>query len=73
MNIVGLMGSPRKNACSSAIANRFMESATKAGASIQSFVLNELTYKGCQGCYACKKSIDHCILNDDLTKVLDAA
>ena len=70
MKIVTLLGSPRSNKNSATIANRFTESAAKLGATPRTYELNRLTYRGCQGCYACKKTLDHCILKDDLTEVL---
>ena len=72
MKIVCLLGSPRKGSCSSAIAERFVQAAVELGATAETFTLNDLFYRGCQGCYACKKTLDHCILNDGLAKVLEA-
>jgi multimeric flavodoxin WrbA len=72
MNVVCLLGSPRPAGNSSAIAGRFTETAAARGAAVRSFDLNSLSYRGCQGCYACKKDLDRCILRDDLTEVLDA-
>lgn len=72
MKIVTLLGSPRSRGNSTTIARRFEESAAELGAGIRTFELNRLTYRGCQGCYACKKGLDHCILNDGLTDVLAA-
>ena len=72
MKIVCLLGSPRTNGNSAAVANRFCATAEGLGAQVQTFVLNELQYQGCQGCMACKIKLDRCILEDDLTEVLDA-
>lgn len=72
MKIVTLLGSPRKGGNSTEIANRLTDTAKGLGADTRSFELNSLTYRGCQGCYACKKSLDRCILEDDLTEVLAA-
>lgn len=72
MKIVSLLGSPRSAGNSSTIAARFAEAAAGLGAVTRSFELNRLTYRGCQGCYACKQTLDHCILRDDLTEVLAA-
>ncbi len=72
MKIVSLLGSPRSTGNSTAIANRITETAARLGAETGTFELNRLAYRGCQGCYACKKGLDHCVLNDDLTEVLDA-
>jgi NAD(P)H-dependent FMN reductase len=72
MRIVSLLGSPRSNGNSATIAKRFTETAVELGAEVRSFELNKLSYRGCQGCYACKKGLDHCVLNDDLAEVLEA-
>jgi multimeric flavodoxin WrbA len=72
MKIVCLKGSPRSGGNSAAIADRLLAAATKLGAETSVFELNRLSYRGCQGCYACKKKLDRCILEDDLTAVLAA-
>jgi multimeric flavodoxin WrbA len=72
MKVVCLLGSPREKGNSAAIANRFCESAKRLGAEIQTFALNKLEYRGCQGCMACKTKLDRCVLEDDLTQVLEA-
>jgi multimeric flavodoxin WrbA len=72
MKVVSLLGSPRSASNSSAIANRFMKTAQELGAETRSFTLNSLSYRGCQGCYACKTTLERCVLNDDLTEVLAA-
>jgi multimeric flavodoxin WrbA len=71
MKIVCVLGSPRETGNSSAVANRFCDTAEKFGAQVKTFVLNQLAYRGCQGCMACKTKLDKCILEDDLTEVLD--
>jgi multimeric flavodoxin WrbA len=72
MKIVTLLGSPRPASNSSAIANRFTETAAGLGAEIRTFEMNRLSYRGCQGCYVCKTRLDHCVLEDDLSVVLAA-
>ncbi len=72
MNIVCALGSPRPKGNSTTIAKRFCDRAEKLGAKIRYFYLNELEYKGCQGCFGCKTKSDRCVLDDDLTQVLDA-
>lgn len=72
MKILCLLGSPREKGNSAAIANRFCKTAEGLGAEVKSFTLNNLQYRGCQGCLACKTKLDRCALNDDLTEVLDA-
>jgi multimeric flavodoxin WrbA len=72
MKIVCLKGSPRRGGNSAAIADRLLTTAASLGADTRVFELNRLNYRGCQGCYACKKKLDRCILEDDLTAVLAA-
>ena len=72
MKVVSLLGSPRKHANSSIVADRFCETAQKQGAEVSRFTLNALSYRGCQGCMACKMKLDRCILEDDLREVLEA-
>jgi len=49
-----------------------MEKAKELGAQAEEFVLNKLQFRGCQGCETCKTKLDHCVLKDDLTQVLEA-
>ncbi len=72
MKIVAILGSPRPKSNSSALARIILDTAGKLGAETSEFVLNKLTFKGCQACEACKLKLDHCVLKDDLTAVLDA-
>ncbi len=72
MKISCLIGSPRKTSNSAAIARRFIDTAQGLGAKVESVVLNELKYRGCQGCLACKTTSDKCVLEDDLSGVLEA-
>jgi NAD(P)H-dependent FMN reductase len=72
MNIVGLFGSPRKQGNSATVARHFLDRAGQRGATIQKFFLNELNYRGCQACDACKTGHERCVLSDDLTPVLAA-
>ena len=72
MKVVALLGSPRPAANSAVIANHFLRQAETLGATTRVFELGRLNYRGCQGCYACKGKADHCVLDDDLTEVLEA-
>lgn len=72
MKIVSLLGSPRTKGNSATIAGRLTETAAGLGAEVRTYELNRLEYRGCQGCYACKKKLDHCALKDDLSEVLEA-
>ncbi len=70
--IVCLLGSPRPKGNSAAMARAVCGAATEAGASVRTFPLNDLRFSGCQGCLACKKKSETCVLKDDLTEVLEA-
>ncbi|MFP3983911.1 MAG: flavodoxin family protein [Desulfurivibrionaceae bacterium] len=71
MKIACILGSPRKDGNSATIADHFLRTAEGLGAETRIFRLNELDFKGCQACYACKKESDRCIISDDLSEVLD--
>jgi multimeric flavodoxin WrbA len=70
--IVCILGSPRPKGNSSTLAKRFCDRTRKLGAKVELFQLSELTYRGCQGCMACKTKSDKCTLTDDLEKVLES-
>jgi len=72
MKTVCVLGSPRPNGNSHAIAGYFCDRLKSIGAEVQSFNLNKLNYHGCQACMVCKTKQDRCVLKDDLTPVLDA-
>jgi multimeric flavodoxin WrbA len=54
------------------LARKILERAGGLGAETQEFLLNKLQFKGCQACETCKTKLDHCVLEDELTKVLEA-
>ncbi len=72
MKVVAILGSPRGKSNSTALARIILEQAGALGAECVEFVLNKLQFKGCQGCETCKTKLDHCVVNDDLTPVLEA-
>lgn len=72
MKMLCLLGSPRLKGNSADMARRFVQTAESLGAATRTMALNTLRYRGCQACYACKETHDHCVLEDDLAEVLDA-
>ena len=72
MKIVAILGSPRPKSNSSGLASKIVDRAKELGAETEVFNLNKLQYKGCQACETCKTKLDHCVLKDDLTQVLEA-
>jgi len=71
--VVCILGSPRKDANTQIIADKFLDTARQLGAETQSFHLNTMDYKGCQGCMACKRGSEECVIQDDLAGALRAA
>lgn len=71
MKVLTILGSPRTNATSTAIAQRFNEEIAGLGAEVNTYMLNEMEFKGCQACYGCKTGKEHCVLKDDLTQVFE--
>ena len=70
MKIVTITGSPRKNGASSRIAEGFSSAAEKMDCEVIRYHLNEMNYRGCQGCNRCKMKSPVCVLNDDLSHLL---
>lgn len=73
MKVTCLLGSPREKGNSAVLAEIFCRTAASLGASVRTFVLNTLNFRGCQGCMACKTRADKCVIQDDLGPVLEAA
>lgn len=71
LEIVNILGSPRKNGTSARIAKAFTETASQRGATVKDYYLNGLQYRGCQGCEGCHTRSDKCILRDDATPILE--
>ncbi len=72
MKIVAVLGSPRLQGNSSTLAHKFLDTAQELGAEVRVYPLNLLSFQGCQGCGACKTTMETCILEDDLAPVLEA-
>jgi multimeric flavodoxin WrbA len=71
-SVVALLGSPRRGGNSETISDKIMDTAKSRGALTTKFALNELSFRGCQACMACKTGSEICVVNDDLAQVLDA-
>jgi multimeric flavodoxin WrbA len=72
MKIVLVVGSPRPDGNSAWLAQRLLDAAEGLGAEVQKFFVNKMQFAGCQGCESCKTTSDRCILEDELTEVLEA-
>lgn len=71
MKVVNIIGSPRSRGNSAGIAQLLLEQPGLADSLVRSYELNRLTYRGCQGCMACKTKLEKCVVQDDLTYVLE--
>ena len=72
MKTVCILGSPRSRGNSAIIAERLCSEIEGLDSEVRTFVLNDLTYRGCQACMICKTKLERCVLKDDLTEVLDS-
>ncbi len=72
MKIVVVLGSPRPEGNSAVLAQELSNAAEGLGAEVRKFFVNKMDFKGCQGCESCKTTSDRCILEDELTEVLEA-
>jgi multimeric flavodoxin WrbA len=71
MKVTSVIGSPRSAGNSAAITRVLLDSLQTSGAQVRTFELNKLSYRGCQGCMACKITSDKCVVKDDLSEVLE--
>jgi multimeric flavodoxin WrbA len=65
-----LLGSPRRDGNTGALAQRFCDRAAHHGAPVEQVPLIELSYAGCANLFRCKTDLTHCAQKDDLTAVL---
>ncbi|MBQ3733977.1 MAG: flavodoxin family protein [Bacteroidales bacterium] len=68
-------GSPRKNKNTAQMLESAMKGAQEAGAEVELIHLQDLNFKGCVSCFACKRKGNTCgglcIQKDDLRPVLE--
>ena len=69
-SVIGVAGSARKKGNSATLMRAILKEAALAGADTSEVYLNGLVFQGCQGCERCSSN-GKCILNDDLTPVLE--
>ena len=68
--IVILLGSPRREGNSAALAERIATGAAEAGAKVQSFYLHGMKIAPCSACEACHKpGAKGCVTRDDMQRV----
>lgn len=72
MKVLCLLGSPRPDGNSTAIAQRFCATAKGLGAETEAIRLADLEFSGCRTAWLCKTTLEHCGLEDALGPVLAA-
>jgi len=75
MHVLAFNGSPRKNSTTATLLEKALEGAASQGAETELIQLNELSIKGCQGCFSCKerggRSYGKCVQTDDMTPLYE--
>lgn len=71
MKVVSIIGSPRPAGNTVTLTEAVTNVVRQNGAEVRTHLLNKLNFQGCQGCMACKGNNDRCVLQDDLTQVLE--
>jgi len=65
-NVLGVVGSPRKNGNTDAMVSRVLQGARDAGARIETIRLADVKIQECDGCHACWKGRRLCSKRDDM-------
>lgn len=73
MKVLVILGSPRKNSNSGALADAAVAALPPGELEVKTVRLNELKFSGCQACFACKGKSETCVVADDLSPVLAQA
>jgi len=68
VKVLGFLGSPRSEGSTRTIVESVLAGASSRGAETELYMLNELNFKGCQGCRKCKQE-GACDLKDDMTPI----
>jgi multimeric flavodoxin WrbA len=71
MKILNIYGST-PGGSSATIADRLIDILSRHGADIQSFTLKGSALTPCSKCLSCKTGSEKCIINDDISGMLDA-
>ncbi len=69
LKAIGIAGSPRRSGNSTTLMDAVLAGAAGAGAETEAVFLNDLSFRGCQGCEPCASGAG-CILTDELTPVM---
>ncbi|MDO8122796.1 MAG: flavodoxin family protein [Candidatus Hermodarchaeota archaeon] len=67
--VIGIVGSPRRNGNTEVLVDEILAGAKEAGASVSKYVLDELDVRPCKGCFACEKT-NRCVQEDDMVELV---
>lgn len=70
MEILSLIGSPRKNSNCEIIVDEIAKGAEENGHTVTKYIINDLDVAPCSGCELCNKGND-CRYEDDGTEIID--
>ena len=65
--VLVIVGSPRENGNTAALAAAFAEGAKSAGHTVDTYSLAKYEVNGCRGCDACMRT-GRCVQNDDMSR-----
>ena len=68
--VIGIVGSPRRNGNTELIVDSIIEAAEEVGAVSQKIILNDLKISPCRACNSCTKT-GSCIHKDDMDGLLE--
>jgi multimeric flavodoxin WrbA len=70
IDVLVLLGSPRKEGNSAILAGEIIKGAEFQGANVECIYINGMDIKPCQSCYACqKKDSKGCAVKDDMQQI----
>lgn len=68
MNILGLVGSPRKKGNTAVLVQKALEAARRNGAKTEIVFLSDYRIADCAGCEGCRRNY-RCVVADDMQKI----
>jgi len=71
MNIVAIIGSPRKTGVTSTVVSEILSGAKGNDHHCETIYISDLTIKDCRGCMTCQEK-GRCVIRDDIEKVQQA-
>ena len=72
MKILSVLGSPKKNGNTSALLSEYLRGAEQSEiVQNETIFLQPLDIKPCNGCDACKTTLDTCVFDDDMQPLYD--